>query len=200
MLETFPCGGGCGRTLKRYPHRKTDLCRRCSALAHTHSPESKVKRSYSMKRKFRDPEFAQEHARRTAEGKREMLARDPAAMERLREAGRVLAATGLGHAAQRPGSEPRVLVGRQNTDRRLGWCPEHLRDLYRQLVRSKGYTGAEARAFVENEMERARAQRGKPKTFEQQLRAVQAGAGLVEKFKPSTNHDFTLGGVATGML
>lgn len=201
MVETFLCDGGCGRELKMFKRRKTKFCRSCIGVVNGRDPARIEKSRAGMKRRMQDPAFKAEHIRRTSDGLRARLANDPEEMERRREVGRALFRTGLGHAAQGPGSEPRRRVARMQVERALGWCPEHLRDQYRTMVNSKGIKAAEARRIIEAEMDRERAQRGRRLSFEDQLRRVQAGARVVRKFEPrAADHDFTLGGVATGMI
>jgi predicted DNA-binding protein (UPF0251 family) len=68
---------------------------------------------------------------------------------------------------------------------------------------------AEAKALIITEKnaeqlaeeKRRRIEASRPLTFEQQLARVRAGAGLVAAFVPrKADHDFTLGGVGSGML
>ncbi len=89
-----------------------------------------------------------------------------------------------GLIAGRPGP---TLYAQQKA--KLAWCPEVRRDEYRKLQKSLG--SSEARRIIEADMT----------PFERQLARVAGGAGLVAAFKPTTtDHAFTLGGVATGML
>jgi hypothetical protein len=200
MAETFNCEGGCGRELTMYPRRKTRLCRRCCAVQIGRDPGKNEKVSATMKKLFADPAFRKHHTERCTEGLRAFIANNPEEMERRRASGKALAMTGLGHAAQKPGSAPRVSAGRKTTERRIGWCPPHLRDEYRRLKR-KGKSAAEARAIIEAKMQRAREQRGQRLSFAEQLERAKAGGTLVKTFKPTAAApDFTLGGVASGMI
>lgn len=45
--------------------------------------------------------------------------------------------------------DARARAGRARTERVLGWCPPHLRDEYRHLVRCKRIPAAEARQIIE---------------------------------------------------
>ncbi|KKW93884.1 hypothetical protein [Sphingobium chungbukense] len=201
MGATFLCEGGCGREIEERPRRKTRFCRSCCGRIFGSNPERAKKSSAAMKRLMADPSFKAAHVERTSAALREKAANDPAEAERRRESGRALFRTGLGHAAQPPGSEARMRVGRMTTERHLSWCPEHLRGLYRDLTKSKGYLAADARQVIEAEMERERANRGRRLSFDEQLRRVQNGARLVSKFEPrAADHGFTLGGVASGLI
>lgn len=199
MSKTFICEGGCGSELKEFKRRKTRLCKACCGRALGRDPARVEKSRQGMKRRMADPAFRALHIKRTSDGLRARLASDPAEMERRRESGRALARTGLGHAAQGAGSEPRRRVAKMQTERYLGWCPVHLRDQYRDLVNKKGVRAADARQIIEDEME-AEDRRMTP--FEKQLQRIRNGeANVIRKFTPSAaEHVFTLGGVATGML
>jgi hypothetical protein len=201
MSTTFQCEGGCGREIEERPRRKTRFCRSCCGRVHGSNPDRAKKSSAAMKRRMADPAFRTAHVERTSTALRAKIANDPQEAERRRESGRALYRSGLGHAAQPPGSAPRMRVGRLTTERHLSWCPEHLRDVYRDLTNRKGYLAADARQVVEAEMERERANRGRRLSFDEQLRRVQNGARLVSRFEPrAADHGFTLGGVASGMI
>ncbi len=62
------------------------------------------------------------------------------------------------NAARPAGSESRKRAGERQTATRLSWCPPHLRQFYRDLVRTSKLTAAEARTYIEaqNEIELAR--------------------------------------------
>ncbi len=200
MTDTFQCKGGCGREIKNFPRRKTPYCRTCNGVAIGSDPERAEKSRRAMKDLMRDPLFRARHVQRTAEGLRRRLADDPEEAARRREVGRALGKSGLGHAVQGPGSEPRMRVGRMQTERLLGWCPRHLRDQYRDLVNKKGVRAAEARQIIERQVE---AENARLSPFEKQLLRVRNGqATVVDKFKPRRDDTgpFTLGGVSTGLL
>ncbi|UZW54040.1 hypothetical protein NUH86_10885 [Sphingobium sp. JS3065] len=199
MTNTFQCEGGCGREIKDFPRRKTRFCRSCIGTVNGQDRAKVEKARASMKKRMQDPAFKAEHIRRTSEGLRARLASDPDEAARRREAGRALGKSGLGHAAQGAGSEPRIRVGRMQTERYLGWCPMHLRDQYRDLVNKKGVPALEARQIIEQQIA---ADQAKLTPFERQLKLIREGkATVAPKFKPTTDTGpYTLGGVASGMI
>lgn len=199
--EPIPCENGCGRTFRPYAKRKTRMCKICCAIATGRSAAKIEKTRAAMMRHHADPAYQAMHSRRVAQGIRDLIARNPAELERRRAAGVAVAQTGLGHACQPKGSEPRMRAARATSDRRLSWCPKHLRAEYRRLVRS-GRKAVEARAIIEKRMAQERAARGQRVSFEEQLRMLQSGqATLSRKFTPSSDTGpFTLGGVGSGML
>lgn len=109
-----------------------------------------------------------------AEGIRQKLAHDPVYLAQKRAAARALTADPdvverrtrrfredkVWQAGHRAALDPevRARAGRTLSERRLGWCPTHLRAEYTNLIRRKRYTAAEARAMIEdqNELEMAR--------------------------------------------
>lgn len=84
----------------------------------------------------------------------------------------------------------------------LGWCPPHLRDEYRKILGRQGMRKEDARRKIEEMMAAEVASRRNGRmSFEEQLRRANAGVAVVRKFEPrKPDHDFTLGGVATGMI
>lgn len=111
--------------------------------------------------------------------------------------------------SQRP--EVRASVGRQNTERRIGWCPPERREEYFRLQANKRMTAAEARECIEADIASAElagvalavapARPPRFRTFEDQLEAVRRGANLVEiATLRRPDPSMTLGGVATGAL
>jgi len=84
--------------------------------------------------------------------------------------------------------------------RKAAWLPKGMIYRYRALVAEHGPEAAKAILLDQLAADR-RAEAARPKTFEDQLRRVRAGAGLtarpiIRKAAP----DMTLGGVATGAL
>lgn len=72
---------------------------------------------------------------------------------------------------------------------KLAWCPPARRDEYAKL--RAAFSASEARRMIEADMT----------PFERQLARVAAGARVVTKIDTRrADHDFTLGGIATGML
>ena len=95
---------------------------------------------------------------------------------------------------------PPILPGRTSTGRYDGWLPADMRARHRQLVRETGTEAAKATILAEIAAKR-KAERDRPKSFEEQLEMVRNGARLVQRFTPRrTDPAGTLGGVATGMI
>lgn len=94
----------------------------------------------------------------------------------------------------------RALVGEKARERMLSWCPVDRRADYRTLREKTG--AADARRMIEADIAQREAARLAAMTpFERQMERVRNGAQLVAK--PDTRrsaHDFTLGGVATGLI
>lgn len=202
MTGTFQCEGGCGRELKEFKRRKTRLCRNCCAAVIARDPAKAAKASATIKRLYQDPVFRSRQQRACKAGVQASIANNPVERERRRLSGQALAATGLGHAAQTPGSEPRIRAGKSHTETVLGWCPPHLRDEYRKILGRQGMRKEDARRKIEEMMAAEVASRRNGRmSFEEQLRRANAGVAVVRKFEPrKPDHDFTLGGVATGMI
>lgn len=143
------------------PHcRQTDACkakgaghcRGCAGAAIHANPEHAARRLEGIRKKYADPDFRAERGdlikRNVAH-----LADDPVHKERLRERGRTLQRehvrkTDFHAVVHSP--EARAKRGASITERRLGWCPPELRQAYRDFVRCKGLTAAEARAAIED--------------------------------------------------
>lgn len=115
-----------------------------------------ISKAWSPERKAWMAEQARE--RRFWEAGHAALAADPEARERQRS-----------RAAK---------AGREYGEKRMSWCPPHLRDEYRKLTRSKNLTPAEARAYLNPKIEAF------ARTFEGQLWRLATGkARLVENVK-----------------
>ncbi|MFZ2996252.1 hypothetical protein [Sphingobium sp.] len=196
---TVPCANGCGADLRPDPARKTGMCLPCyRKRQHEVTPSRAAKISAAMKAKFQDPVYAELHRRRTGEGIRDAMANDEAFRQHRQQLGRQVGNLKLGFSNEPAGSDARMASGRKQSATKLRHIPERYRSLYRQLVASKEMTAQEAALHCRA---KAAADRAKPLSFEEQLRRVQEGAQIVRKFKPrATDHTFTLGGVATGML
>lgn len=72
-------------------------------------------------------------------------------------------------------------AGKASGEKRMAWCPPHLRETYRTLAHGgKGYTAAEAKALLQPEIERFK------QTHEGRLWLLQSGKGkLVAAFVPT---------------
>lgn len=180
---------------------KTGRCHRDAMIALHANPAYRAKRLAALDRHFAKPGAKEAAGRRLLKYRDEMPEAD---RERRREHGRWLAAEvltpELRAKSQTPEARARAIAG--NAEAKLGWCPPDRRDEYRLLVRRKRYSAAEARALIEADLKRlADQERKRPRTFEDQLAAVAAGAVLVGRVSTSRPaHHFTLGGVASGML
>jgi hypothetical protein len=82
----------------------------------------------------------------------------------------------------------------------LAWCPQERRAEYEYLRAIMG--AAEAKRAILDEIAKAEERRlASMSPLERQLERLQAGAKLTPKFRPKpTEHDFTLGGIASGLL
>lgn len=193
------CANGCGKQLRPDPNRKTGMCSPCyRSRQHEVSPGRAAKISAAMKAKFADPAFADLHRRRTSAGIRDAMENDATFRAQRQALGRQVGKLGLGFSSQPAGSDARMASGRKQSATKLRHVPEKYRPLYRELVDGKQMNSREAanhcRAL-------AAAERAKPLSFEEQLRRVRNGAGIIPKFTVRTaDHDFTLGGVASGMI
>lgn len=93
-----------------------------------------------------------------------------------------------------------ILPGRTRAGRYDGWLPAAMRSRHRQLVRETGAEAAKATILTEIAALK-KAERARPRTFEEQLEMVRNGARLVPRFthrRPDPSG--TLGGIATGMI
>lgn len=151
-----------------------------------------------MKRRMADPVFKAAHLGRAHDGFRRRIAEDPEFAAQLSENGRKMGLSKAGHDAQPRGSEPRQRAAASRMKTILGWCPADYRAEYDRLVNSKRLKAADARAVIERKIA---ADLKKLSPHERNLRQIALGARLVPAFKPSrSSHDFTLGGVGSGML
>jgi aspartokinase len=188
------------------------MCSDCGKPLHAKNT-SGLCRAHALAAARRDPAVQQRRVERLAEAKRtpEMRqqsrevrlklnaerANDPEWQDMMRECGKRLRAALLSdpkHEAKRKARQ------RQHQESLLAWCPEEFRDTYRKIRREVG--AAEARRMIKADIARAEARRlAALSPLERQLERLQAGAKLTPKFRPKpTEHDFTLGGIASGLL
>lgn len=93
-----------------------------------------------------------------------------------------------------------ILPGRTAAGRHDPWLPPEMITRHRELVREVGTDEARARIKAELAAKR-KADRERPKTFEEKLEMVRNGARLVASFTPRrADPTGTLGGIATGMI
>lgn len=168
---------------------KTGRCQSCATKVSRRDPEREARRLAAQKATMQTPEF------RTALGRRmrEVFAerrKDPAYVEARRQQGqRLRALYDASPEAQALNASKRAIVGRKLRMQRLPWLPEARRHEYENMRDKVG--AAEAKRRILASMT----------PFERQMARVANGAGLVAAFKPITSdHAFTLGGVATGMI
>lgn len=133
----------CGLCAAALDWRNTSgYCRGCFFIARWQDPAFRAAHSEGLRRKYQaDPVFA-EQARARARAASQSPARE-AALARLhaREGWRA------GLAAMRT-PEARAKAGKAISRARMAWCPPHLIDLYRHLIRTKRLRADEARAVV----------------------------------------------------
>lgn len=134
-------------------------CRECSAplcrgnrsgycRAHvTGSPEVRRKLADSMRRGIQADPQRREGLRRAGRAS----ANGPGERERRSRAARERNLNAIGCAAITP--EVRRKAAASISSTRMAWCPPHLRDEHRHLVKSKGFKSAEARKIIEAQNE-----------------------------------------------
>lgn len=125
--------------------RKGALCKPCSARAAAKSPEHREAVSRVMTRRWNDPK---ERARLMKAIK--IGSNRPEVIEMRRRLGRM----NQNCTAAAAGSEARKKAGRTLSKRKLGWLPDHYRPEYFKLRINHKYSAAEARLFIEDQMER----------------------------------------------
>ncbi|MFC0305171.1 hypothetical protein [Rhizorhabdus histidinilytica] len=119
--------------------KPTSHCRRCNAIAVNASPDHRAKCSAAMRERYQDAAFKAEHTEKVRHAIKR-AAKDPEWLARKREVGRRYGAPNLlsGHT-----TESRRKAGPRISATKLSHIPEHLRDEYRKLSRTKGLTKAE---------------------------------------------------------
>lgn len=145
MTRTCSCGAAISAK------NRSGLCRPCNARRINADPAIEAKRAAGRAAYFDRPGVREGYARRIAEYRENMPDEH---RERCREHGRrqyrdVLSRPDV--VAKSLSPEVRAAAGRKRTDTVLAWCPPHLRDAYRGLIRS-GIRAAEARAMIEEEI------------------------------------------------
>jgi DNA-directed RNA polymerase subunit RPC12/RpoP len=148
----------CGKGLRRDPRRKGQRCQRCNARAMSQSAEKREKCRAAMLRRFEDPNYAARHRDRCTAGQQAALAAKPELRALRVELGRRVGRLGMGQTQKGAGSPERVAAGRKRSETVLGWCPVEYRDAYRRLRRHCQMSAAEARAMIEQQIEKDRAE------------------------------------------
>ncbi|WP_176168065.1 helix-turn-helix domain-containing protein [Novosphingobium mathurense] len=168
----------CDQTLGRY--NKSGYCRKHLGTANAQNPEWREKHRAGVLRKIKyDPEYKAQLAERARR-----IGSDPSTRAKRSETFRKGRYWELGNAAQEKGSDARKRAGRSIRERRLSWCPPHLREEYMWLMRSQRVPAAEARVMIEeqNELELARWRRSigyveeqKPDLADQVMAEIETG-------------------------
>lgn len=139
--QTLECRD-CGKPLEK--RNSSGFCRTHSAARQMMDPEAREKMARSRRMMFAaNPEKREEQAERMRRV-REL----PQARERRGENLRGGEMTRLSNAVRPKGSAARMKAGARISATKLAWCPPHLRPLYREIRRGKGYTYDEAKALV----------------------------------------------------
>jgi hypothetical protein len=123
------------------PKNKSGLCRSCLP----HDAEYQARRTAATRAAFAArPELKQAAAERLRK-----LTQSPEHAERSRKRIIEKRLWEVGIVAAGPSGSPvRQRAGITQSNTLLAWCPNHLRDQYRDLVKNKGYKAAEARQII----------------------------------------------------
>lgn len=199
MKAALTCSG-CQRGIST--QSKTGRCRSCVARHINSDPEIRARAAagraaFAAKPGVREQRIANLAAHRLSMSEEEKA--------RRRARGRFVYETVLNtpeNRARANDPEVRRLSGRKRTETLLGWCPPHLRAMYRTLTITKRLPAAEAREIVLKEAAREeRARRAALSPLERQFEQLAKGAQLVCNVMPrKADHAFTLGGVGSGLL
>jgi hypothetical protein len=170
---------------------KSGTCRRCTLRNQNYDPGFTATRLRAMKSspKIMAGAPIRKLAARKAAAKR---LSDPEYRARLVEFMRTVVQPASHAANAKRDNRARGLA---ISDARLRWCPESWRDEYRKM-RASGIHSAKAKQMV---LAMAAAEKARPKTFEEQLRAVAEGRATLCVMPVASNDlDFTAGGVSSG--
>lgn len=187
----------CAKPISRHSKGR---CRVCVLHAARKDPEKEARRIAALRAVLVTPE---QRAAKSA-ARRKMLADrkdDPVWQEYLRQSGHRMRQQFLAT----PGAEEKrraaqKMCGKKISDRFLSWCPQDRRDEYQALRKKVGATEAKRVMLAEFEADEAR-RKAALTPLQRQIERLQAGGVLTPAFRPSrSNHDFTLGGIASGML
>lgn len=134
---------------------KADRCRTHANAIFNADPANRANKSASMRRKFADPLYRDQHIERTREGTARMM-QIPGEREKRAAAGRKHGRINLA-ATRSP--EVRARAGRAISATKLAHIPDEYRSWYREL-KSQGYTAAERQQMVLDQRERDRTEAG----------------------------------------
>jgi hypothetical protein len=182
----------CGTNITRDAKR----CQPCANALVNSSPDVKAARAAGIRRTFKDPAHRQKMRAVIIRNATKARA-DPAYHARLVEHGKKQYAVYLNTPEARANNlAARRANSHKITEHWLGWCPLEHRAEYARLRLSKRMLAADARKIIEAAI---RAEKARPKTFEEQLQAVLDGkATIYTVSKASNDPEFTLGGVSSG--
>lgn len=152
------CCKTCGAKLGE--RNKKGYCRSHLSAAMAQDPAWREKQRKGIRDKIaNDPQYLADCRARA-----DRLAKDPGIKAMRAEQFRRLRVWECGTATQKANPEIRKRAGRTLSDRKMAWCPPHLRNAYRELLYTKGYLAADARALIleqeRREIERLRIRMG----------------------------------------
>lgn len=181
---------------------KTGRCRPCSLATTNADPAIKQRQREGSRAHAAKPEVKAALVLRLSTHVRTL---SPQERERRSIQGRHIAATVLQTERVRSlsnSAEAKARAGAARTDTVLAWCPPEYRDRYRYLKQTKLLLAAEAKRVVLDEIATVERRRIAALTpLERQLERVRNGAKLITvQPRRSVDPDFTIGGVATGMI
>lgn len=132
----------------------TTHCKRCAAAALMRDPAIRARHKASIEAKFADPDKRAAHIEVATHNIRQFLDR-PGTIEFLRERAEVIRPLSrLPEAVARRESRMKA-AAEKRTRKLLPWCPPDRLEQYRHLTRVKHLKPAEARAIIEDEIQRA---------------------------------------------
>jgi hypothetical protein len=174
------------------PRNTSGHCRRCSALRNFQTPDARQKVVDGVRRHLSDPDVRRKHGQRSQEHLR--------AWRATPEGGAAMRAQARINLQATQTAEGRAKRVRSILATIYAGIPEHRWDECRALRRKFGAAEAK-RMIVEDEVKRERERIAAMTPFERQLERVKNGAQLVAApdLRPAP-HNFTLGGVASGMI
>ncbi len=183
---------------------KTGRCRLCALKAHNRNPEWQANRVAGLAVAMQDAGVRARHRDGCKRGAAKRMA-DPVKAEVLRELGRTY---GPRNAPRLHTADIRGRAGKSVQRFHLAWCPEEHWGLNAKL-KANGYRLPDRKRMIGDEIARLARVAGAEETarlaamtpFERQMERVKNGAQLttVPDTRPVA-HNFTLGGVASGMI
>lgn len=168
-------------------------CRACAAAHNAKRPERRAKVSARMKEFHQDPERRAKHLAGIRKSAAEM---SDERREIMRQCGLTVGARNLRRALER-GYSPESIAKRVEScrDRKMAWCPKPYRALYSWLRKAKALPMPEARAIVEDAIERD-TRLSEADRLNRMFAAAEAPARPERRQAFSRVYTQTLGGVA----